>query len=362
MNFTVNTEALQEMVSKVICCSSNNKLIPLTSLMSIKVKDNKLTLTTTNSTDYFYANFNEKVDCENFEVSVIADTFTKLIQKTTSKTVNISVENNILTVKGNGTYKIELPLDENGNAIKFPNKLPASEPVVMTTIKKSVVDKILNYNKPSLAVSVDMPALCSYYCGDKVISSNRELICCTDIKLFESDLLITSPLMDLLGVMTDEAINVNYDNDHMVFWTKEDTIVSPITDGKDSFPATAVLDIAASELPSTCKVDKGAVLNMLERLSLFVSSYDKKEIRLTFVKDGIMFSSKQSSGTELVPFKESTDFSEFDCGIDIEMFKAQVSTQETETLDIAYGSEDFIKMSCGNVVQLVALADEEGEE
>ena len=40
MELTIRTSELQDMVSKVIKCSSNNKLLPLTSLMSIKVESN----------------------------------------------------------------------------------------------------------------------------------------------------------------------------------------------------------------------------------------------------------------------------------------------------------------------------------
>ena len=55
MELTIRTSELQDMVSKVIKCSSNNKLLPLTSLMSIKVESNFLTLATTDGTNYFYS-------------------------------------------------------------------------------------------------------------------------------------------------------------------------------------------------------------------------------------------------------------------------------------------------------------------
>ena len=357
----INTEALQDMVGRVICCSSNNKLIPLTSLMSIKVHNNVLTLTTTDATNYFYVNSKDKVDCEDFEVSVIAELFTRLIQKTTTKEVTLTINNNVLEVKGNGTYKIELPLDENGNAIKFPNKLPDEEPVFDTVIMKSVIDKIINYNKPSLAISVERPVLCSYYCGGVVLSGDREKICCTDIDLLGKKLLITAPLMDLLGVMSEESINVKYADDHTLFWTPTDTIYAPITSGVDAYPADALKGLLDLEIKSMCKVSHTAVMDMLDRLSLFVSSYDKKEITLTFAQDGVLFSSKQSSGTELVPYTESVNFEPFTCGIDIEMFKSQISAQDCESITMYYGHPDFIKMVSGNVTQLVALADD-GEE
>ena len=55
MNLTIKTTELQDMVSKASNCVSNNKLIPITSLMNIKVCNHKLILTTNpNKNKYGY--------------------------------------------------------------------------------------------------------------------------------------------------------------------------------------------------------------------------------------------------------------------------------------------------------------------
>ena len=54
MKIIIKTTTLQEMIAKAIKGASNNKLIPLTSLMAIEVKDKVLTLTTTDATNYLY--------------------------------------------------------------------------------------------------------------------------------------------------------------------------------------------------------------------------------------------------------------------------------------------------------------------
>lgn len=366
MKFTVNTEILQNMVSKVIRCSSNNKLIPITSLMSIKVADGIFTLTTTDATNYFYVQSKDKVDCENFEVSVIADTFTKLIQKTTTKTVSLDIEDGVLQVTGNGDYKLELPLDENGSVIKFPNKLPDSEPTPVNVINKSSIEKMLNYNKASLAVGVEIPALCHYYCGESIITSDVTTMCKTDIKMFDKPLLLTAQMVELLGVMTDDKVNVWYSDSEILLWDSTSTIYAPLTEGVETYPADTLLGHIATEMESSCKVSREAVVNLLDRLSLFVSSYDKKWVYVTFTDKGIVFSSKTSSGTELVPYISSENFKAFTSGIDIEVLKGILSTQTGEALEMSYGSDLFIKLTAGNVTQLVAWADDEedayGEE
>lgn len=355
MQLTIKTTTLQDMVGRAIQCSSNNKLIPLTSLMNIKVKNNYLTLTTTDASNYFYVTHEEKVDCEDFEVSILADLFTKLVQKTTADFITLSIENGVLNVKGNGDYKIELPLDENGGMIKFPNKLPAMEPPVTGTFKLSTVNFILKYNKPSLAVSMELPAITCYYCGDKVVTSDRFKVCTSDIKVFDKPELITPQVMELLGVMTEENINYHIGEGEMIFWDKNSTVYSPITEGIDTFPYDAIMGFVNGEFKSRCKVSRTAVLDVLDRLSLFVSPYDKKGINLTFTKDGIMFSSKKSSGTEIVPYISSDNFADYTCCIDVEMLKTQVNTQEGESLDISFGSPMAIRLVYDNVTQIVAL-------
>lgn len=363
ISFKVNTEELQEMVGKAICCSSNNKILPITSLMSLKVSNNIFTLTTTDAANYFYVSYKEKVDCGDFEVSVIAELFTKLIQKTSTKDITLTISDNVLEIKGNGTHKIELPLDENCKAIRFPKRLPDIEPESATTILKAVVNKVITYNKPSLAVSSERPVLKSYYCGTSVLSSDREKVCKTDVDFFGKPALILLSTMELLNVMSDENINVAYVDDNIVFWTLTDTLVVPVIfDAEisvDQYPADALFELLELEIPSKCKVAHTAVMDMLDRLSLFVSSYDKREITLTFSPDGILFSSKQSNSVELVPYIESENFEAFTCGIDIEVLKAQISAQTSEAITMYYGHDDFIKMVCDNVTQLVALADEE---
>lgn len=358
MELTIKTSELQEMVGKAIKCVSNNKLIPITSLMNIKVQNHVLRLATTDAINYFYVNKLEKVDCEDFEVSVLADLFTKLVQKTTADNITLIVDNAILKVKGNGTYTMELPLDENGGVIKFPNKIPESF-TESGIIKLSTVKTILAANKASLAVNMELPVLTCYYCGDKVVTSDRYKICSTDIKAFDEPRLITSSLMELLGILSSEDISVLTTDDAIIFESALEQVYSPITDGVDTFPITAVESLVNQEFTSSCKISKSAVLNLLDRLSLFVSPYDKKGIYLTFTNEGVMFSSKKSSGAELVPYISSENFKDYTCCVDIEMLRSQIVTQDSDDINLYYGSEIAIKLVNKNITQIVALIEDD---
>lgn len=363
MELTIKTSELQEMVSKGIKCASNNKLIPLTSLMNIKVVDNILTLTTTDATNYFYVSCKEKVDAENLEVSVMADLFTKLVQKTTADKITLIIEGAIIKVKGNGTYTMELPLDENGSVIKFPKKFDSDDfRSLVGTVKLSTIKNILTVNKASLADNMEFPVLTDYYCGDSIITSDRKKICKTDIKLFDNPMLITPSMMELLGSLTEEDIEVTVSESDVIFRTSSDVLFAPITEGVETYPAGAITSLVDQNFVSMCKVPRSAIVNVIDRLSLFVSPYDKHGIYLTFTNEGIMFSSKKSSGQELVPFVESENFAPFTCCVDIEMLKAQIATQVADNIELYYGAEVAIKMTHNNVTQIIALMEDDRVE
>ena len=90
MLLTMTVELLQSMVAKAVKGASCNKMIPLTSLMAIQCKENKLTLITTDATNYLYIT-EDKIDAEDFYVVVPVEQFSKLISKMTCTSVKLSM-------------------------------------------------------------------------------------------------------------------------------------------------------------------------------------------------------------------------------------------------------------------------------
>ena len=359
MKFTIKTEELQEMVGRVIQCVTNNKLIPLTSLMSIAIEDNTLVLTTTDATNYYYAYSKSDITCEDFEVSVLADLFTKLIQKTTSENVTIEVEGEILKVSGNGTYTFELPLDENG-VIKFPKKIKDDKGKELGIVSLSKIKEAISVNKASLATGMEYPILTAYYCGTCVATSDRKKICRNASKMFDTPVLISSVVMELLNSVSSENIIVKEVDNAIIYESENEKIYAPITDNVAEFPISAIENFISGEFTSKCKISRVDMLNVIERLSLFVDAYDKKGIHMTFDKDGILLSSKKSSGQELIKFAESGEFKPYTCCIDIEMLRSQLSSLVSENIYLYYGSDIAIKLEDKNITQIIALIDEGG--
>ena len=309
MKLTVNAEKLKEMVSRAVKGASNNKLIPITSLMKIELDESgEFSLTTTDATNYLYIK-DKTVIGDKFYAVVPVDVFSKLVAKTTCEAVVLEVVDNILKVKANGNYSIELPLDENGEMIKYPDPFKAYEKFNDSgcIINRSTVGVILETVKPALATTLENPCYTGYYVGDKIVATDTYKIASMNVDLFGTNIscLISPELMNLLAVMTEEKIEVFFSEDSIIFKTDNCIVVGKVMEGIEDYAIDAISDLVSVEFNSYCKIPKSALLQLLDRLSLFVGTYDKNAVRLTFTKDGMQVESKASNGVEIIKYVDS---------------------------------------------------------
>lgn len=360
MKLTVNAEKLKDMVSRAVKGASNNKLIPITSLMKVEGNATGLSLTTTDATNYLCIEDDSVVG--DFYAVVPVDIFSKLIAKTTCDTVTLEVVNNILKVKANGNYSIELPLDENGEAIKYPDIVKNLNAVKQkATINLSTIKVILDTVKPALATTLENPCYTGYYVGDKVVATDTFKIASMNVDLFNTGVayLISPELMNLLGIMTKEKINVDFFDDSIMFVTDDCTVVGHVMEGIEEYAIDAIESLVDTEFDSKCRVPKSALLQLLDRLSLFVGTYDKNAVRLTFTHDGLQVESKASSGVEIIKYVDSENFREFTCLVDIQMLVNEVKSIQNDVIEMYYGVDNAIKFTDGNITIIVALLEDE---
>lgn len=354
------------MVAKAVKGAGMNNDLFITQLMSISLRDNMLTLETTDNNNYLYVRL-DKVAGEDFNVVVPADKFAKLIAKLTCENVTLEIptakagELDKLVIKGNGKYVIELPYDEEGELIEF------SDPVSETTddfwstaeLQLSTVRHILSTAKAALLVGKDDMCYSDYYVGNRIVATDTYKICGIDIKIFDEPKLISPQLMDLLDVMTAENIDVRYKDDVVIFETGDVIVYGSVDEGIDEYQIDAINGLLDEQFPSSCKIDKIALTQMLDRLSLFVDVLDKNSVYLTFTNEGMLVSSKQDSGSEIIPYKESKNFKDYTCCLDIDIFKTQVKAYQNDVIEMFYGKENSIKLVLGNTKQIIALADDD---
>ena len=366
MKLTLKTEKLKEMVSRAVKGVGNNKLIPITSLMAIEVTGNKLMIVTTDATNYLYI-IKDKVVADNFYVVVDANTFSKLISKMTCENVTLEVKAGmyVLEVKGNGNYKIELPLDENGEPIRYPDpvgNLSLSEDTSAGVVNRSTIQVILETIKPALATTLENPCYIGYYMGDRVVATDTYKIASMGVKLFDEAKLISQELLDLLAVMNAEKISVDVVDDDIVYSTPDCVVYGKFMEGIEDYAIDAISGLVDTEFDSFCSVPKNALLQLLDRLSLFVGTYDKNAIHLTFTQNGLQISSKAANGVEIIDYVSSSNFKDFTCAIDIQMLTQEVKAISNDVIELYYGEDNAVKMTDGNITIIVALLEDDTDE
>ena len=362
----IKTTQLKEMLTKAIKGVGNNKLIPITELIKIEVYNGLLTLETTDATNYLY--ITEDIDADDDIYAVVnADLFAKLIARTTSETVDISIQNNmpLLQVVGNGTYTLELPMDENGGMVKYPDPINtiADTASASYTIPLGTVDKILDVIRPALATTYENPCYTGYYfSADDVIATDTYKIACFSPNL-TADVpisLMSSSLMELLGIMTKPVISVDEYGANSVYHTEDVQIYAPAMDGLQEFAVQEIKAISNQEFPYSCKISRQDILSVLDRLNLFISPFDKNAINLTFTEDALQIASKASSGIETLPYQDKANnvTGTFNCAVDIEMLESEIKAIPSDILYIEYGEDNAIKFIDDDVTIVVALLEE----
>ncbi len=353
----IKTVELQEMLDNAVKGVSNNKLIPLTSMLGIEVKDNKLTLISTDAVNYLYitkANINE----EEFYAVVNADLFIKLVSKFTSEFVELEIQDDkVLNVKGNGSYILDLQFDESGNIVRFGNHFV--NPVKMEyEVNSSVIQKVIATNKASLASTLEVPVYTAYYVSDRVLSTDTTVICELNSKVADEQILISKEFMDLMGLITDEKFSLSSDGKIIQAFSKEINIAGTLPDGIEDYQVDAIDSLLKQNFESSCLVDKNKLIDILSRIALFVGNYDNGAIRLVFTDDYLSIESLKTNGIETIKYSETNNPKPFKCLVDVNMLLNQINANISDKIIIQYGLDNAIKLISDDTIQVIALLEE----
>jgi len=374
----VKTVVLQEMMSKAIKGAGNDSQLPITMLVSMKLVNGVLTLTTTDSSSNYLYVKQAGVEGEDMSVVVMIEQLAKLVAKMTSEYITLDNKKDYLEVNGNGTYKVEIQLDENGEAVTYPDpyaEIDLETAKTIHEIKREDIQKILNTVKPALAVTLESEYLTGYYVNQKeIIASNREVVSVYETNLIDDKILIRADMMNLLDVITSKTFNVAIieksgveEFDKIIFYSDDAVVYGYEMEGIEEWEnpdperegSVPVVDIIQSfkdmDFPSVCKVSRNELLQVLDRLSLFVSSYDKETIEVMFTKDSMNIKSIKGTGYEQLKFVEAQNADSFEMAIHITDLVEQVKAQSGDTVEICYGLDNLIKMRDGKVTQFIAL-------
>ena len=188
MKVTLETKVLKDLTARVMKGVGKNESIMRTCWIGIKCQENTLSMTAWDGENYLVVS-EDKIVCDDFKVTVTAEKFAQLVSKTTTDKITLELKDNYLKVKGNGDYKLELPVNDEGELDNYP-EIVFDTKKKGTKIKLSAIVWAIEGNKISLAKTPEVPHLMCYYFGDEVLTTNNTTAALSNINVFGQPIML----------------------------------------------------------------------------------------------------------------------------------------------------------------------------
>lgn len=365
MSVKIKTLALQDATSKAIKGVGKVGMLAITTAICIEVKDGLLTLSTTNNVNNMEVKVNVG-ESEDFYACTDADLFSKLVAKTDSEFIELSIEDSCLQFVGAGAYNLPLIQDEEGNMGRI-TPIILDSTAISFKLSNNDLQNIINYNKLAVAKTFEEILYTNYFIGDnKCITYNSVTACNSNIKLDTTDkFLVPATLINLLSVYTEPEVTVLVDKDKIKFETDMITISGTLCEGIENYPVQPLLDLFDNQdYTKSENVNTALFKNCLDRLALF--TVDNSDIILNFTADSLILQNKDSNACEEVPYTVSTTETdtndEYSNSCDINDLQPIINAISTESVELVYGYSQGLKICADGVEYIIPWISNEEEE
>ena len=162
----LKTEILKDVSQKILSSVDAKSVSTLTEIVELNTIDDYLYFNITNQEYYVSVKF--KMDSpETLHAAVNANLFLKLIDKTTTPNIELSVIDNTLVVKGNGEYKIPMNADGEGN-LGFLPTIELNNVVAEMDIPAETLNSLITYNSKEIQTKIiSKPVQQMYYIDEQ---------------------------------------------------------------------------------------------------------------------------------------------------------------------------------------------------
>lgn len=366
----IETKNLQKLVGRVAKGVGNNPLLPLTSLIQIKCEGGSLSLETFDGFNYITSK--ETVDgTDSFSAVTSATPFINLVNKTTSKEIEITHGGSHIAFRGNGNYKLEIVMD-NGTPLAFPEH-PDFSDAKTNEVSLSTFLKSIEANESSAAKVDDVPFLKGCYFGDSVITTNNSVICSVEETLIEGEsMLFMYQTLRLLPALGGEkvrfAVTEGEDGQLFAISDADTTIYGKFLEGVEKYPVKALKKLLDLSLNGVA-IGVDEALSSLDRINIFASQYEIRAINLHFEEGSITISNVgEGNGTdnavEEISVYEAKDGvptdnagyipEPFDCTLDLVALQSDLKVCPSKKVCVFYGSDKFLKIKDGKIDFVIA--------
>ena len=365
----IRIEEIQQACGKILAAVDSNSLSVLTETLQIKTENKKMYISVTNREYLAKVKIDIPEDIE-FLATVNANLFLKLVSQITTDTIELSVVDSTLILKGNGVYK--LPLIFDGEKLLELPEIEIDNPTVEFDVDSNALLSLIQYNSKELTKGQPShPMQKMYYVDEKGAITFIFGACVNSFTLEKPvKMLLNDRLVKLFKLFKGEKVHFTMGMDALTddiiqtkvrFETPDVTITSILSCDDTmlkTFPVDSIRGRANATYPYSIKVNKDQFLQTINRLLLFSSANSAKDIikpisEFKFEKDHVVVFDTRGENKEEDWYSNSTIEDSYDTYLDLNDLKETLETCVDPYVTLEFGDTQAVVVTHGNIKNVI---------
>lgn len=366
--FIIRSEDLKDVCGKILTAVDSTELSLVTETLELVADGDVLTVGVTNR-EYFAEVKLKLEDVNDFRATVNATLFLKLISQITTDTIELSVVENTLVVKGNGTYKLPLIFDGE-ELLKLP-KIEIENATAEFPISADVLNSILQYNSKELTKgTISRPVQKLYYVDELGAITFTNGACVNSFSLAQPiKVLFNNRLVKLFKLFKEGEVKFTLGYDAIseeIIQTKvkfetPTVAITAILSCDDtllgSVPVSAIRGRANANYSHSVSLNKSALIQTINRLTLFNSTdtFTKPYGTFEFGKDAVVVYDSNKENCETIYYDNDVESlnESYTAIFNLNDLKTTLETCTEPYLCMSFGDSSAMVISRGNVKNVV---------
>lgn len=362
----IRCEELQKVCSKILVAVDTNNNSIVTETLEMYTENNYFYMSITNREYFVKVRLDIQNDIE-FNATVSADVFLKLISKMTTETIEFSTKDNFLIVKGNGVYKLPM-IYEGDTLLKLP-EIIINNVTTKFDVDKHILSSIITYNSKELNKKhvVSNPVQNMYFIDEKGCitfttgACVNKFILPTPIKILLSDKIVK-----LFKLFSSDSVHVDYGKDSLSngmfqykikFYT-DDIELTAIINSDDnminSVPENAIRKRAFDTYDYSVVINKKMFINAIDRILLFVNNTLGFYGKFNFTKDKLILSNDTGDNSEILTYENSVEnLTSYDAVFDLADLKLTISEIKSDYITMSFGDGQAAVIIDSNIYNII---------
>lgn len=362
----IRSEELKKICSKILMAVDSNSTSIFIETLSLYTSGKYLYLALTNREYFVKVRLNIQEEVE-FNATVSAELFLKLISKITFETVEFIIKDNFLLVKSNGSYR--LPMIYDGDKLLELPEINIDNVTSTFNVDSAILSSISNYNSRELAKKAvtASPVQKMYYIDNKGCITFTSGACVNKFTLPTTvKFLLNDKIVKLFKLFTEESVNVNYGNDTLSngvvqskIKLKTDSVELTAIINSDenminSVPESAIRQRAFDNYNYSVVINKKSILDAVDRILLFsetpLSSYGK----LIFNKDKVCLSNEREDNSESIYYENNLENDiDYTAIFDLTDLRLIISGVKSDYITLNFGNGQAAVLIENNIYNII---------